>query len=94
METGAEKILWDLNDLYSSIDDPKIKKDMDLCQKDAENIYNKYKGKIEAGNIKSSELLLIIQTIESIFSRLIKISSFASLNLCIDNTNTSFKNLV
>ena len=94
MKTGAEKILWELNDLYSSIDDPKIKKDMDLCKKDAENIYKNFKGKIETGSIKSNELLLIVQSIEDIFSRIIKISSFASLNLCIDNTNNSFKNLV
>jgi oligoendopeptidase F len=93
MKTGAEKIVWNLKDIYSSAEDPKIKIDMNLCLKESEDISKKYKGKIETGNINANDLLLVIKKIEDIFSKLIKISSYAHLSLTTDNTDDTWKNL-
>ena len=43
-EIGADN--WDLSDLYLSIDDPKIKFDIDRITSDAKLFENKYRNKI------------------------------------------------
>ena len=43
-EIGADN--WDLSDLYLSIDDPKIKFDIDRIAGDAKSFENKYRNNI------------------------------------------------
>ena len=38
---------WDLSDLYKSIKDPQINKDLEAYKKNALSLQKKYKGKLE-----------------------------------------------
>jgi oligoendopeptidase F len=57
MAVAAEKLpKWDLSDLYSGIDDPRIETDIAGNLKSAQNFEEKYKGKISDGSIEAAEL--------------------------------------
>lgn len=43
--TGAEKINWDLSDLYTSSEDPNLAKDKEEILNEADAFAAKYKGK-------------------------------------------------
>jgi len=49
MKTSAAGVAWDLSDLYSRLDDPKIERDLTEAQKRAEKFELSYRGKIAPG---------------------------------------------
>ena len=69
--------IWDLSDLYNSIDSKKITSDLKFIEKKVKEFEEKYEGKIKLLN--SSSLLVSIKEIEKISERMDKISSFAHL---------------
>lgn len=47
--SSAKGISWNLNDLYASIDDPQLTKDMESALQRARTFSQKYRGKLDAG---------------------------------------------
>lgn len=45
-KTGAEKVVWDLSDLYKGVDDPQITKDVETLAVMAKQFHTNYKGKL------------------------------------------------
>jgi oligoendopeptidase F len=76
--TGAEEVAWDLSDLYTGGDDPRIEQDVEETDSTAAAFRERYYGKIaelSAGELR--EAIEERQRIESIFTRAIY---FAHLN--------------
>ena len=78
-KTGAEKIRWNLTDLYQSLSDPKLDQDLKKTQTKANQFQKKYKGKV--GKLKEAEIKKAYQTIEELLLTSYKISH--SLPSCI-----------
>ena len=69
--------IWDLSDLYDSINSKKINADLDFIEKRAKEFEKNYEGKINL--LKGSFLLAAIEQLEIIDERMDKILSFAHL---------------
>ena len=69
--------LWNLNDLYKSPKDPKIKKDLYLIQKESKIFEKKYEKKIS--KLSSSKLLSAIIELQNIDEKIDRILSYAQL---------------
>ncbi|MCC5914039.1 MAG: M3 family oligoendopeptidase [Balneolaceae bacterium] len=82
-KTGAEKIRWDLSDLYQSPNDPALKKDREELKKMADQFAKKYRGRI--ASITPSEFAEALEEYESLISLSGKVGSYAQL---IWSTNT------
>jgi oligoendopeptidase F len=78
LPTGAEKIIWDLSDLYSGMDDPRLNADLDACDAEADALGDAYRGRI--ASLTASELAALVARFEALSERANKAGSFASLN--------------
>ncbi len=85
--TGAEGFRWDLSDLYKSIDDPNIDKDINDILSRAEEFEEKYRGKINSDKISSILLLRALEELEKISEGTGKLLSFAHLVFASDTSN-------
>lgn len=70
--------LWDLSDLYKSIEDASIARDRAAIEKDVEQFKKEHSSQ-DLNNYSASKLLQAIQDYESIIERSGKIGSYASL---------------
>lgn len=81
------KPLWNLNDLYSSFDDPKIKDDLKYLKESIDLFENKYKGRI--GKISANDTYFAMIEYETINELMGKLASYAYLkyaeNLTVDD---------
>ncbi|MFW9818349.1 MAG: M3 family metallopeptidase [Candidatus Thorarchaeota archaeon] len=59
-------IAWDLSEIFSGYDDPKISENMDALLKDADEIVKEYKGKINTTNFSAQNLHNLLEKYESI----------------------------
>lgn len=91
-KTGAESINWDLSDLYTSSDDPQLKKDKIEVLALADKFANKYKGRI--AELSTTEFKKLLQEYETIQDRGGKIGSFAYLQWSTNTANSEFGKLV
>ena len=80
---------WDLSDLYSGIEDPKIASDLSVCLKEAGEFEKKYRGKISPEPIPPREFLALIQEVESIRERADRVLSYADLVFAADTHDPS-----
>ena len=69
--------IWDLSDLYESIESKKIGSDLEFVETRAKEFAENYEGKIYS--LKGSSLLAAIEQLEIIDERMDKILSFAHL---------------
>lgn len=76
---------WDLTDLYSGIDDPKINKDLEKYRKFCKNFARKYKGNL--GNLNGAELGAALKDYEKNSSLGSRIGGFAYLNMVTQMKN-------
>ena len=70
--TGAEEVSWDLSDLYSGVDDPKLDEDAAGAARDAAAFRERYHGKV--AGLSAAELAdatAELERIESAFDRAI-----------------------
>ncbi|MBU0481103.1 MAG: M3 family oligoendopeptidase [Proteobacteria bacterium] len=75
---GTEKVLWKLEDLYSSQDDPALTRDLELCRSEATRLQEQYEYKIaELDGPALCELVAALEKLESLQGR---IATFAFLN--------------
>ena len=63
---GSEGIHWDLNDLYSGIDDEKIEKDLEKLTKKAKSFEKHFRGKINSKSVTPEILLKATKELEKI----------------------------
>lgn len=77
---------WNLKDFYESLDDPKIKKDLETARRAAEDFAAKYKGKV--ASINSAEFGRAIAAYESLQESLGKVLSYAYLYFAEDMGNS------
>lgn len=79
-------ILWNLDDLYKSIDDRAVANDCDWCTKESQELVTTYKNTI--AGLAAEELQALAERLERLQSRLGKLATFAFLNYTtqVDNT--------
>ncbi|MDD5757547.1 MAG: M3 family oligoendopeptidase [Desulfobulbaceae bacterium] len=75
---GTTDIVWQLTDLYQTLDDPHINADLDLCQTEAEALQAEFAGKLSALSPKS--LLNLVGRLEKIGVMQGRLATFAFLN--------------
>ena len=85
--TGAEGVKWNLSDLYLSLDDSQIIKDIEDAFSKSKSFEEKYRGKINSEAITSSFLLEAVKELESISEQTGKLISFAYLMFATDTSN-------
>lgn len=76
---------WDLSVLVNGFDDPKIQDSIDFSQNRAEELIQKYKGKIIGLSAESIAEMIILY--EEIFLRNSEVNQFARLSVSADSTN-------
>lgn len=84
-----ENINWDLSDLYSSTEDPEIKKNIEELTSLSIKFKAKYKNSIS--NLSSSELYDAFSEYEKILSIIYKLGEFAQLLTSIETNNSKYK---
>jgi len=77
---------WDLSDLYQSIHDPKINKDLGAYKKNALELQKKYKGKLS--KLSSKEFLSALKLVEKNATLGGRLGGFASLNMSTQMKNS------
>jgi oligoendopeptidase F len=75
--TGAEEISWNLSDLYASVDDPALARDLDAADAAADALSEAYRGRVAA--LSAAELHDLLQRYESVVELAGKIGSYAML---------------
>lgn len=81
--SGAEEILWDLGDLYSAGDDPRLGKDLSESKQRAESFASSYRSRI--ATLDAPALAQLLQEYEQILELSGKAGTFAYLHW---STNT------
>lgn len=78
--------VWDLNDLYSGIEDQRLHTDIERCRAGAAELAKNWQGKLATAS--GAELAEIIATFEDIFEVVGKVSSHAQLLFAANTTDT------
>ncbi|HET6528626.1 MAG TPA: M3 family oligoendopeptidase [Balneolaceae bacterium] len=91
-KTGAEKVQWDLSDLYRSVDDPALKNDKEQLRKLADNFAESYKGKV--ASLDAAGLKKALQEYEELLEMIGKIGAFAHLIWSTDTSNAEYGKLM
>src|SRR5262249_658487 len=89
--SSAEGIRWDLSDLFSSHDDPRIEATLDDCRGEAEGFALRYRGKIAA--LKPDELLSAVKELEQIEDSLSRVANYSSLLYSADSMRPEYQDL-
>ena len=76
MKSSEKLPTWNLKDLYSSIQDPKIKQNLHACQKQAALFEKKYRGKLK---VNASSVLKALKDYEAIQQEMVKPALYANL---------------
>ncbi|MGM0509704.1 MAG: M3 family oligoendopeptidase [Thermoplasmatota archaeon] len=82
--SSADGIKWDLTDFYEDHNDPQIEKDIEKALNKADEFGDKYRGKIENGDISPESLKEAMESYEEILETIHKVSSFAMLYYSLD----------
>ena len=78
---------WDLNDLYSGPDDPKINQDLDIAAKGAKKFAEKYQG--ELSNLDGAGLGQSVKEYEDLSEVLSRVMSYAQLLFAAEAENSA-----
>lgn len=78
LSLGTINVLWQLTDLYQTLEDPRINAEIDLCQTDAEALQAEFKGKLSA--LTPISLLNLVSRLENIGVVQGRLGTFAFLN--------------
>jgi oligoendopeptidase F len=81
--TGAESVRWDLTDLYSGADDPRLAQDLDQALERAETLGARYRGRV--AGLAAGELAELLAEYEGILEQSGRAGTFAYLSW---STNT------
>ena len=75
--TGAENVVWDLNPLYASVDDPAIDADIQAAEAKAAAFAKTYKGRVASLDVE--EMMDAITDLEAIIDIQGRVYSYAAL---------------
>ncbi|MGW8194377.1 MAG: M3 family oligoendopeptidase [Desulforhopalus sp.] len=75
---GTSDVVWNLTDLYASLDDPMLDKDMEWCLQEASAIKEKYGSKLPG--LGAEELLALVNRLETLDCALTKLGTFSFLS--------------
>ncbi len=84
---------WNLKEYYSSIKDPKLKKDEKLLYKKANTFINKFKNKISQKNLTPGKLSQAIEEYQDIWRMYYHLSFFIQYNYDTDQNNQTIASL-
>jgi oligoendopeptidase F len=78
--SSADRVAWDLSDLYAGVDDPAIGRDLDAALRRAQSFESTYRGKIDVpGGPPANALLAAVRELEGLFEQMDKPIIYASL---------------
>lgn len=80
-------VSWNLDDLFTGIDSPKIEETLDTSLQRAQAFAEKYRGKIDNGDLTAQTLFEAISEYESIIQEMIKPANYAGLMFAADTGN-------
>lgn len=80
---------WDLSDLYSGSEDPKLDTDLERLDSLASDFQQRYEGKIAPGEMTAEELKSALDEYEALVNLATKIGSFASLDYSTNTTDSA-----
>ena len=78
---------WDLSDLYSGIDDPKLKTDLEKALELAEAFASKYRDQIATAGLTAATLREALEAYEALALQQSSAGAFASLHFSTDTTD-------
>jgi oligoendopeptidase F len=91
---SAEGITWDLSDLFSAHDDPRIDTTLKECRGQAEDFEKRYRGRIEdADNLTAETVFQALQALEVIQESLNRVGSYAGLLYAADTSRPEYQDL-
>lgn len=94
MSNSAEGIRWDLSDLYSSHEDPRIEATLKDCRRRAEAFSSRFRGAICRAEGPPPEILLEgLKELEEIEERLGRVANYSSLLYAADTLKTAYQDL-
>ena len=89
---GSENVIWDLSDLFDSVDDSRIQLVIDEVLKRSAHFAKTYKTRLRSLSI--AELYDAFKESEDLLIPLYKLSQYASLSNAIDTQDEAIKSLV
>ncbi|MFN8475878.1 MAG: M3 family oligoendopeptidase [Anaerolineae bacterium] len=93
--SSATGVRWDLSDLFSGPDDPRLAADLERVTQDAAAFAAAYRGKIETDNGPSAETLLAaLKSLGSLEDLSARIGYFAHLAFEADTQDNEIRNLL
>lgn len=90
--TGAEHVRWDLSELFSGLDDPKIETTLNESRQKAERFVSQYRGKL--GDLSPADLALAYHELEAISGPLYRLGMFVNLEYAVDTADDKIKALL
>ena len=92
--SSAEGIRWDLNDLFSAHDDPRIEATLKDCHAHAEAFATRFRPAMEHSETLTPDVLLdAIKELEIIYEALGRVGSYAGLLYASHTANPDYQNL-
>ena len=78
--SSADRVAWDLRDLYAGVDDPAIARDLDSALKRAQAFESRYRGQIDVpGGPGADTLLAAVRELEALSEQMDRPIIYASL---------------
>jgi len=94
MASSAEAIRWNLDDLFVSVDDPKIEVTLADCRVRAERFVSRFRPSMENPQTFTAEdLYQALMELEVIYEALGRVGSYAGLVYAADTANPAHQNL-
>ena len=94
MSTSTDGIRWDLNDLFSSHDEPRIETTLNDCHARAEAFATRFRPLMEHSETLTADALLdAIKELEIIYEALGRVGSYAGLLYAAATANPDYQNL-
>lgn len=82
---GTSEVLWNLEDLYKSVEDDAIGGDEAWCRQEAQDINKDYYGRVT--DLRPTDLLKLVVRLEALDCRLLKLATFSFLNFATQLDN-------
>lgn len=92
--TGAENVHWNLSELYASLSDPQILKDVDDCLQLAKEFHEQYRGKLGKEETTAELMLRSMKDRETIWAKFSRARSFVGLMYSVETMNTEIHKLL
>lgn len=82
---GTGEVCWNLADLYPSLGDPTLKKDISFCEEEARRLQESYAGKVDG--LSAAELVDLVKRLERLSTVIGKVATYAFLNFTTQVNN-------